>query len=91
MQEVLSRTTDPNAPAADCEFYELRLDDSDNVWMGRHVIRETHALWDASTSQIAWAEPEIEYVPNIDLADERYEARRAALVKRGFLYSDMDW
>jgi hypothetical protein len=31
MQEVLSKTYDPKIPLREQEFYELRLDDSDDI------------------------------------------------------------
>lgn len=90
MQEVLSKTDDPHSPLSGQEFCELRLDDSDNIWMGRHVIREARAHWDSTINQIVWDEPVVEYAANLDLAMKCYEIRRAALVELGFTCSDMD-
>jgi hypothetical protein len=90
MQEVLSKTVDTNAPLKDQEFYELRLDDSDNIWRGRCMIREARVHWDSGFGRFVWDEPLVEYALNREVAREQYEARRAALVERGFIYSDMD-
>jgi hypothetical protein len=53
------------------EFSELRLDDSDDIQKGRHVIREAHASWDESIGRIIWDEAELEYVGTLELAKER--------------------
>jgi hypothetical protein len=91
MQELLSKTADPKTSASEQEFVELRLDDSDDIWMGRHVIREAHAYWDEALGMTVWDEPVAEYARTPEDAKVRYEARRAALAARGFVYSDMDW
>ena len=57
MQEVLSKTTDPNVPLQEQEYFELRLDDLgfpfrpqfiDSLGVvARHrfIVREAHAAW----------------------------------------------
>jgi hypothetical protein len=91
MSEILSKTDDPNAPLSGQEFYELCLDDCDDIWKGRHFVRERHAYWDASLGMIVWDEPVIEYARTLEDAKVLYEARRASLGAKGFIYSDMDW
>jgi hypothetical protein len=57
MQEVLSKTDDPNVPLQEQEFYELRLDDLGFLFRpglvnslgivarNRFIVRECHAAW----------------------------------------------
>jgi len=90
MQEVLSRTVDPKVPLKGQEFYELRIDDSDDVWRPGFVVSEAHAQWSEIDQQIMWDETESERCPTYENAQERYEARRRALAEKGFIYSDMD-
>jgi hypothetical protein len=90
MREILSKCVDQKTPVSEQEFYELRLDDTDDIWRGRHIICETHARWDKSVGMTVWDKPEIEYVRTLEEAKARYEERRAALGARGFTYSDMD-
>jgi hypothetical protein len=90
MQEVLSKSADPRAPVDGQEFYVLSLEDSDDLWRGRHIVSESHAHWDEESGGIAWDDTETEYVATLEAAKDRYEDRRAALRKRGFLYSDLD-
>lgn len=54
MQEVLSNTRDSRAPLAAQEFYELCLEDSDDIWKGRHIVRQAHARWDQTDRRIVW-------------------------------------
>lgn len=91
MQEILSKTDNASAPLKTQEFYELRLDDSDDLSKGRQVIRQSHARWDEAEGWVVWGQSEIEYVETLKEAKRRYEARRAALGLQGFIYSDMDW
>jgi hypothetical protein len=90
MQEVLSNAGESNAPLAAQEFYELCLEDSDDIWKGRHIVRQAHARWDQMACRIVWENIETEYARTLEEAKQRYEARRASLVKQGFRYSDMD-
>lgn len=90
MQEVLSKTIDPKAPLEGQEFYELRIDDSDDVWRPGFVVSEAHAQWSEIDQQIVWNETEYERCPTYENAQKRYEARRRALAEKGFIYSDMD-
>jgi diguanylate cyclase (GGDEF)-like protein len=88
MQEVLSNTADSNTPLAAQEFYELCLEDSDDIWKGRHIVRQAYARWDQTSSRIVWDDMEIEYAHTLEEAKHRYEVRRTCLIKRGFRYSD---
>ena len=90
MQEVLSKTIDPKAPLKGQEFYELRIDDSDDVWRPGFVVVQAHAQWSEIDQQIMWDDPESERCFTYAHAEERYETRRRALAEKGSIYSDMD-
>lgn len=90
MQEVLSRNIDPKAPLSGQEFYELRIDDSDDVWRPGFVVVQAHAQWSEIDRQIMWDEPESEQCYTYAHAQKVYAARRQALAQKGFIYSDMD-
>ncbi len=90
MQEVLSRTIDPKAPLEGQVFYELRIDDSDDVWRPGFVVSQAHAQSSEIDQQITWDETEYERCSTYAHGEERYTARRRALVEKGFIYSDMD-
>lgn len=90
MQEILSRTGDAKAPLRDQEFYELRLEDSDDIWRPGFIVKQTRAQWSEIDQQIMWEEPEWERWPTLKKANEKYEARRQALIAKGFIHSNMD-
>lgn len=90
MQEILSNTDDPKTPLSEQEFYELRLDDSDDIWRPGYDVRQSHAQWSEIDQQVIWDNCESERLPTLEKAKERYEARRRALAVRGFANSDMD-
>jgi len=90
MQEVLSKTVDPKVPLEGQEFYELRIDDSDDVWRPGFVVVQARAQWSDIDQQIMWDEPEVERCFTYAHAEESYAARRRALAEQGFIYSDMD-
>jgi hypothetical protein len=54
MKEVLSRTNDLKTPLRDQEFYELRLDDSDDIWKPGYFVKQAHAQWSEIDGQIMW-------------------------------------
>lgn len=45
MQELLSKTADPKTPPCEREFYELRLDDSDDIGQTGLIVSQTRAQW----------------------------------------------
>jgi hypothetical protein len=45
MQEILSRTDDPEAPLQGQEFYELRLFEEPNQLGTRHCVLQIHAQY----------------------------------------------
>ena len=90
MQELLSKADDRKIPLSEQEFYELRLDDSTDIWRPGFIVKEAHAQWSEIDRQIMWDDLESERLPTLEEAKERYEARRLALFQRGFIHSDMD-
>ncbi|MGD0831026.1 MAG: hypothetical protein ABR907_08800 [Terracidiphilus sp.] len=102
MQEVLSKTTDPNVPLREQEYFELRLDDLgtqfqpqfiDNIGAvvrHRFVVYEAHAVWSETDQNIMWVDLEHDECLTLEEAKLRYEQRRAVLAAKGFIYSDMD-
>jgi hypothetical protein len=91
MQEILSRTNDPNTPLQGEEFYELRLFEEVNQLGTRHCVRQTHAQWSDLNHDVVWKGEEVDYFWILDEAKKRYAERKSALAKMGFIYSDIDW
>jgi hypothetical protein len=91
MQEILSKTIDPDAPLQGQEFYELRLLVEPNELGTRHCVRQTHAQWSDRNWDVIWESEEVDYFWILDEAKKRYAERKSALAKMGFIYSDMDW
>lgn len=89
-QEVLSRSLDEGKPLARREFYELRIEESDDIWRPGFVVKQIRAAWDEAAKEVTWAEPESERWPTLRKAEERCEARREVLRAQGFDFSDMD-
>jgi hypothetical protein len=103
MQEVLSKTTDSNVPLEEQEYFELRLDDLGFPFRSqfidilgivarrRYIVREAHASWSEIDRDIMWEGYEHEECSTHEEAELRYEERRAAIVKKGFIHSDMEF
>jgi hypothetical protein len=90
VQEVLSRTVDPNTPLEGQEFYELRIDDSGDIFRAGFIVIQKHAEWSEIDQQAMWNDIESERCVTYEHAQERYTARRLALTEKGFIDSDMD-
>lgn len=90
MQEVFSRIEQPGVSLHDQEFYELRLYESGDIWRSGHMILQARATWSEVDRQFMWDEIETERVLTLEIARERYSARRLALAEKGFVVSDMD-
>jgi hypothetical protein len=89
MQEVLSKTVDPEAPLRGQEFYELSLLDEANELGTLYRVRQAHAERSEIDGQVMWDEEEHDHFWILDEAKRRYAERRLALAERGFIYSDM--
>ncbi len=90
MQEVLSKTDDPQAPLRDQEFFELSLLDEANDLGTRYCVRQAHAEWSEIDGQVMWDQEEVEHFWILNEAKQRYAERKINLAQRGFIYSDMD-
>jgi hypothetical protein len=90
MREMLSKTDDTNIPLSEQEYYEVRLDDSDDIWQPGFIVKQAHAFWSDIDRAIMWDEFESERFLILELAKKRYGARRRALAEKGFIYPDMD-
>ena len=90
MQEVLLKTDDPKIPLREQEFYELRIDDSDDIWKPGYFVKQAHAQWSEIDRQIMWDGFDFDQCPTLEMAKERYAERKNVLAERGFIYSDMD-
>ncbi len=90
MEEILSKTVNPNTPSQELEYYELSLLDEANDLGTRFVVRQWHGAWSEIDRQVMWDQEEVEYFWILSEAKERYGARRRALVEKGFINSDMD-
>jgi hypothetical protein len=90
MQEVLSKTDNPESPLHDQEFYELRLYDSESAGEPVYCVREACTRWIDLIKGVEWNEPEIGTFATHEEAKEWYATRRQALAEKGFIYSDMD-
>jgi hypothetical protein len=89
MHEVLSKPDFEKLPRSEQEFYELRIDDSDDSWRPAFVVKQTRIGWSESDERFLWEESELEYVPTIKHAQERYKSCHQALGAKGFTESDM--
>ena len=102
MQEVFSKTTDPTLPLEQQEFFELALVDLGTPFqprfidsMGvvarhRFIVREAHAAWSEIDRDIMFDDFQHDECSTIQEAERKYQARRAAIVSKGIVYSDMD-
>ena len=89
-QEVLSKPGAENLPLVEQEFYELCIEESDDIWRPGFIVKKTHAQWSEIDGQVMWEEPEWERWPTTKKAKEKCEEWRKALAAKGFTQSDMD-
>jgi hypothetical protein len=54
LQEILSKTNDPDAPLQGEEFYDLRLFEERNELGTRHVVLQGHTVWSDRNHDINW-------------------------------------
>jgi hypothetical protein len=91
LQEVLSKPGAETLPLAEQEFYELSIEESDDIWRPRFIVKQTHAQWSEIDGQVMWEEPEWERWPTLKKAKEKCEEWRKALAAKGFTRSDLDF
>jgi len=90
-QEVFSKPGADKAPLAEQEFYELCIEESDDVFRPGFVVKQTRAEWSKIDGQVMWEGSEWERWPTLNKAKERCEEWRKALTAKGFRQSDMDF
>src|SRR5665213_1008742 len=88
MQEVLSKPGAETLPLAEQEFYELCIEESDDVLRPGFVVKLTRAQWSEIDRQVMWESPEWERWPSLSKAKEKCEEWRKALAAKGFTQSD---
>lgn len=86
MQEVISRTLDPNSPVEEQDVYELCLSESGT----RFVVSLTYIAWSEIDRQIMYEGYKPQYFDTLEQARMRYKDCRRTIADRGFIYSDMD-
>jgi hypothetical protein len=91
MQEVLSRPGESDKPVAQQEYWVLEILDWTRSWQPGFAVQQARGFWSDIDRQFMFDEVETELLPLLIDAEERYEARRLALVKKGFVHSDMDF
>jgi hypothetical protein len=92
MEEVLSKSEDSRKPLHEQVFHSLRLFDSLECWLPpRFLVEESRIAWSEVDRNFMCDEIETERLPTLEKARQRYESRRAALVNKGFVLSDMDF
>jgi hypothetical protein len=90
LQEVLSKPECESLPLAEQEFYELCIEESDDIWRPGFVVKQARAQWSEIDGQVMWEEPKWERWPTLEKAEERCEEWRKALATKGFTQSDLD-
>ena len=90
LQEVLSKPGAETLPLAEQEFYELCIEESDDVFRPGFVVKQTCAEWSEIDRQVMWESPEWERWPTLKKAKEKCGEWRKALAAKGFTQSDLD-
>ena len=90
LQEVLSKPGAETLPLAEQEFYELCIEESDDVFRPGFIVKKTRAQWSEIDRQVMWEDPEWARWPTLKKAQERCEEWRKALAAKGFTQSLMD-
>ena len=90
LQELLSKPGSESAPLAEQEFFELCIEESDDIWRPGFIVKQTHGQWSEIDGQVMWEEPEWELWPTLQKAKQRCGEWRKALAAKGFTQSDLD-
>ena len=56
-QEVLSTPGAKSVPLVEQEFYELCIEESDDVFRPGFIVKQTRAEWSEIDGQVMWEEP----------------------------------
>lgn len=89
MQEVLSKPGYEERPRSEWEFYELCIEESEDIWRPGFILKQTRAQWIEIDRQVMWEDPEWERWLTLKKAKDRYDGRLRALRAMGFTRSDM--
>jgi hypothetical protein len=90
MQEILTRPDSQSAPVHHQEFFELCIEESDDLFRPGFLVRQTHGEWSEIDGQVMFEEPTWERWPTLKKAEAVYKAWRNTLADLGFSQSDMD-
>jgi len=88
-QEVLSKPGAESVPLVEQEFYELCIEESDDVFRPGFIVKQTRAEWSEIDGQVMWEEPKRERWPTLKSAEKVCEKWRKGLAARGFTRSDL--
>lgn len=91
LQEVLSKPGTEALPLSEQEFYELCIEETDDVWRPGFIVKQTRGQWSEIDGQVMWEDSEWERWPMLKKAQEKCDERRKALAAKGFTQSDMDF
>ena len=91
MVEILWKTDDTRGPLKVLGFYEIRLVDLGVCEKPRFLVGEFHASWSETQQQVLWDGCQEEMCSTPEEAKGRFENRRAAIVEKGFMPSDVDF
>jgi len=91
MKEVLSRPGESDKSMAEQEYWTLALIDFIDSYRPGFEVQQACARWSEIDRQFMFDQVEAERWPLLVDAEGRYEARRRALVERGFVHSDMEF
>ena len=91
LQDVLSRPNESDKPINEQEYWTLALLDWTNSLQPGFIVQQARVFWSEFDHGFTFDELERERWPLLIAAEERYEARRLALVKKGFVHSDMEF
>jgi hypothetical protein len=90
-QEVLSKPGFEALPLPEQEFYELRIEESNDIWRPGFVVKQFHVQWSEIDGQVMWEGVGVERWPMLETAKERCEEWRKSLAAKGFTQSDLDF
>ena len=90
MVEILWKTDDTCGPLKELEFYELPLVDLGAHEELRFLVGEFHASWSETNQRVIRDGCQDETCSTPEEAKRSYENRRAAIVEKGFMRSDVE-
>ena len=91
MQEVLSRPGESDKSLNEQEYWTLEILDWTESCQPGFIVQQARMFWSEPDHFFIFDQLERERLPLLIDADERYEARRRDLVKKGFVHSDMEF